>query len=464
MADFEQRRINFNDLPNEIIDNVLTLLMNTRSSHRFHAFVALRQALSLICKLWNVLVFGKAVLWQRIEVYCYSNMQYVQQQISRAKELPLTVTLDLCPDPSPLPYDVATLDNVVPRFEPKRRVVNLTPQQLRTKMTPIFADIFQRIGSLQVVAEDSSSLLETLAELTGYDGAVLTRTTFRLLQHRPSDQAMFMPFQRWNAVSDLALKCVLPLDSASHAIYANLSALRLFHVPKTAGVLWEDFADALRSINRLKLLQLENFECDEVEYGQQLTLPFLTHLIFAYASIDAILLVSSLDLPNIDSFLLSDYRGSVGPFVDYCFTLLRRVTVVEASLYKTDTQAAQRMLEMLGNVERLNLRGDSEVVVSFLENNEVSLPCLELITFFELDATAARAILGKVVPPRFPDDCRVAGGLFVDREDTSHDAVEWKLDDDGGVSFIPFEGWVGRHAGANPAPVPTPYSLRRMYY
>ncbi|KAJ7130151.1 hypothetical protein C8R44DRAFT_871989 [Mycena epipterygia] len=218
--------LTFNQLATEVIDDILATVLGSIYISTWHAFVAVREALCLICKRWKDVIFGSARYWTKLSIYRYSNPLYIAIQLSRAKEAALSIKLELVPDASPYDYIAERVESVMARKHyPARTVVNLTMAEMRSTVLPIIESVFQRIELLEVAGEHSASWQLFLHRLWLFRAPNLRRAVFGLPKKSPRGDAMFPALSRWPALSDLALKSVLPVVGNVPALYANLQGV-----------------------------------------------------------------------------------------------------------------------------------------------------------------------------------------------------------------------------------------------
>lgn len=228
------RRI-FNDLPMEIMDEVFTVLLAMLSGggDRWWQFVALREALCLICSQWRDVVFNSTRHWTTFGLCRSSNLSSVAEQLSRARQSSMTVMLYLGGDPSPPYYPVRTFDELV-CYAGQRRVMNLTEEEFRSRVPPLLADIFPQIISLEVVGEEADPLRQFLEQLSCYPTISLHRAIIRLPGDHCNDLPMFRSFNLWHSLRDLAIKSVLQLNSTSKPSFLTYLSVQSCPSPATA--------------------------------------------------------------------------------------------------------------------------------------------------------------------------------------------------------------------------------------
>ncbi|KAJ7119799.1 hypothetical protein C8R44DRAFT_737553 [Mycena epipterygia] len=450
----------FNAMPTEVIDDIMARVLDSIFVGSWHAFVALREALCLICKRWKVVIFGSARFWTKITVYRYSNPQYIAEQLSRANNAPLSISLHLIPDASPYDYIAERIETVIGRRHyPARTVVNLTMAAMRMEVLPIMEAVFSRVEVLDVAGEHSASWGPFVEQLWSYRAPNLIRAIFRLPKRTRKGNAKIPAYNNWHALSELALKCVwtavepgatsdtvccrtvLPVIGEATALYAKLTVLRLCTIPATAGMSWATLASALNASAQLELLQLEDVECSDVVNGEAITMESLTHLVLSYQTVGTLTIIASLDMPNLSSFYLGTYTGTVGPLVDRCQRMLAQVAFVDVALNSEDQDEGVRLLRSLASVERLDLQRGSRVMLAtfnrLLGEEDFALPRLKMVIFVcEINVKTANSIVTKLMPPRFRLGCRLAAGMFPTGDSDSQVVAEWKRCEDGTGSWV----------------------------
>ncbi|KAJ7141314.1 hypothetical protein C8R44DRAFT_866943 [Mycena epipterygia] len=444
MTEMPSRR-EFNDMPNEILDDILSMILDAFLASPWQAFVALREALCLICPLWRDLIYLHTGYWTRFTFHRYSNTDSIAAQLARSKGAPISLTLDLFPDGTPVGYRVETLESVVPTgMHRAGTVINLTQQEYVAQVLPAVKAAFHQVGTLQVIGDPAGGFTQVLEQLATFDSPNLSRATFQLPRTHPNNSAMFHLCGEWHTLRDLALKSILPSQGDSQAIFRNLTALRLFHLPKATNLTWDALAFALGSVKQLVVLQLDEIECTELGSARRISLTSVTHLIVSYTTTDALMVVSLLDVPSIVSLHLTGYSRSLGDFIDHCEPLLRAASVVNIAFRRSDTDATERLLRALRCVRRLELgRSDGTVITTFmrlLDDYTFALPRLAIVLFVSVtDVKTATGILTKLAPPRFQLGCKLVAGFLTTPDWDSHIVVEWTRRSGGDASWSAFQ-------------------------
>ncbi|KAJ7119805.1 hypothetical protein C8R44DRAFT_737557 [Mycena epipterygia] len=431
--------VHFNDLPTEIIDDIIADLLDALLGDWYsswNAFVALREALCLLCHRWKDVIFGSAQYWSTIVVHCFSNTGYLLLQLARAKSAPLSLTVDLVPDGSPSRYEFVRF--VTPfAITSYTTFVNLDSEEMKTAIMPAFAEAYGRIRELEVASADAVALKALVDEMAQYPAAMLRRASFKLARET-TQQSVFKTLRNWSTLEELNFRCILAIEINNQSPATTLSTLRLHHV---GNVTWACLSGTLLSLANLRVLHLVRVECINIHSARQILLPSVTHLVLGYRSEVSVMVVAYLDIPNIRSFRGTTYGSSIGLLADYCVPLLCNAASVDLSVEQDDMEGFAVVLPLLSSAEVLDLRRSSPAVlesfVELLNDPEFSLPRLQMLKFFcDIRDEMAGLILTQLVPHRFPPRCRLIGGLAGTGGWDPLRVIEWHMDASGRVNHI----------------------------
>ncbi|KAJ7130150.1 hypothetical protein C8R44DRAFT_731720 [Mycena epipterygia] len=428
-----------NDMPAEIVDDILSSVLDLLLGdwHRSpNAFIALREALCLICHRWKDVIFGSAKYWSSVTISCYSNAHNVQHllvQLSRAKEAPLSLRIDLVPTPHPYYYDFVRFDSpsVVVAYS-SRRIVNLNQMQMRQRVLPLLAAHFHRVRVLEVDGPHADSLLRAIQHLAPFVATSLERATFRLSMPDEDDPVRpnYGVIRHWHALRDLGLQCVKPFAASHGMLYTNLTVLRLYHVWATR---WDEFAAALPSMRCLEMLQLVQVECEDMGQSSPVILPSVTHLFFSFWTPASVSMLALIKLPNIVAISATSYGPPFSLLVHNCEPLVRHASSLDISGERDDIAGFDELLCALTNTIELDLRRNSPAVfmafAKLLDQAVFTLPLLRRVLFAcETSPEDAATTLNKLRHPRFALDCRLVGGCAGTGGSEPRAQVEWKMD------------------------------------
>lgn len=225
------------------------------------------------------------------------------------------------------------------------------------------------------------------------------------------------------------------------SMYRSLTSLRLFAIPKSAGMIWANLASVLAQISGLKLLQLYEIECTQMNNKLTVAIPLLTHLIITYTvtADDAVRILTHLELPNISSLTISAYGAYITPLINLCPSLLHRITVLDLEVDGVDIAEVATMVRMLDNVRKIDIRrSDAAIIPAFLDllkDDKFGLPHLEMAVFgCEMDSESATIMLAAFSTPRFPMRSRLIASVVCPDDWDDGDVVEWAVKDGYAIS------------------------------
>ncbi|KAJ7492470.1 hypothetical protein FB451DRAFT_1078552 [Mycena latifolia] len=308
------RTFRVNDLPTEIISNILRFVVWDSMKRPVDA----RLRVTWTCRRWREIALADSTLWNAIWFRgAGSRIERAWAWFDRARQAPLDIRIDADPSGEDADSESTTILDLSDH-------PTMSANDMRQMLLRLFTKI-STIRMLIVVVDDWKSAL-TVLELLGESGPTGVPTLQRFELHRGGTKnedrksltwpnVVPTPFLGGAVAPSLAYLSLngVPIDW-SRSILENLTTFDIRRLPASHSPDAARFREVLRNCPRLAKLSMDGagpkFEEQDTDNLQPVELPYLRTLVIAdFSRPYAMFLFSQFSAPNVNDLTLMNLCG-----------------------------------------------------------------------------------------------------------------------------------------------------------